>query len=249
MDAVNVISYIVAAYFGIIIGNFATSFYFRIPRNISLFGLKHINSVSPQCSKCNHYLKLKEYLPIIGFISCKGRCNYCGNKIDICYLIIEIFSLLLSLICYYYFYFLDWYIIFLLFGIVSSIMSLSLYNNINVSFKFIFFSIFLSIIYDTLLNLTIYDWVFKVAISSILYSLYINFSYKYNFKNLDLELIKIILVSFFWFDLLFIIPYTMLLVASYFLYVNLKVMLVRHFYFASYVLIFLTILINHLMRL
>ena len=249
MSAVDIVNYIVAIYFGVIIGNFATSFYFRIPKHIPLLGLNHINSVPPRCSKCNHYLKFKEYLPVIWFIICKGRCNYCGEKINVNYLIIEIFSLLLSLFCYHYFYFLDWYVIFLLFGIVSLVMSLSLYDSINVSLKFILFNVFLSIIYSTLVSLTIYDWVFKVAVSAILYSLYTHAYYKYNLKNLDLELVKILLIAFFWFDLLFLIPYTMLLVASYFLYVNLKIRVVRHFYFASYIIIFLTILVNHLMRL
>ena len=249
MSAADIVNYVVAIYFGVIIGNFATSFYFRIPKNISLFGLKNINSIPPRCSICNHYLKLKEYLPIFGFIFCKGKCNYCGEKINVNYLIIEIFSLLLSLFCYYWFYFLDWYVILLLFGIVSLIMSLSLYDKISVNFKFLLFNIFLSIIYSTLVNLTIYDWVFKAALCVILYSLYIHAYYSYNFKNLDSELVKILLIAFFWLDLLFLIPFAMLLVASYFLYVNLKVRVVRHFYFASYIIIFLIVLVNHLMRL
>jgi len=78
----DIINYFIAGYFGLIIGNFATSFYFRIPRNISLMGFNYTNSVPPSCSKCSHYLTLKEYIPIFGYVFCKGRCNYCGVKID-----------------------------------------------------------------------------------------------------------------------------------------------------------------------
>ena len=249
MNIVDIVNYFIAGYFGLIIGNFATSFYFRIPRNISLVGFNYGNSVPPSCSKCNHYLKLKEYIPIYGYIFCKGRCNYCGAKIDFNYFIIEIFSLFLSLFCYYNFYFLDWYIIFVLFGIISLIMSFNLCANNKIDVKFLLFNIFLAIIYKTLLSLTIYDWVFKIAICSIFYTLCMHISYKYNFKNIHLELLKIFSVAFFWFDLNLMIPYALLITATYYIYIKFNMQIAKYIYYGSYVLIFLITIINHLITL
>ena len=249
MNIVDIVNYFIAGYFGLIIGNFATSFYFRIPRNISLVGFNYGNSVPPSCSKCNHYLKLKEYIPIYGYIFCKGRCNYCGAKIDFNYFIIEIFSLFLSLFCYYNFYFLDWYIIFILFGVISLIMSLTLYTSNKLDVKFLLFNIFLAIIYKTLLSLTIYDWVFKIAICSIFYTLCMHISYKYNFKNIHLELLKIFSVAFFWFDLNLMIPYALLITATYYIYIKFNMQIAKYIYYGSYVLIFLITIINHLITL
>ena len=246
MNMLDIINYFIAGYFGLIIGNFATSFYFKIPRKISLMGFNYANSIPPSCSKCNHYLKLKEYIPVFGYIFCKGRCNYCGVKIDFNYFIIEIFSLFLSLFCYYNFYFLDWYIIFVLFGIISLIMSFNLCANNKIDVKFLLFNIFLAIIYKTLLSLTIYDWVFKIAICSIFYTLCMNISYRYNFNNIHLELLKIFSVAFFWFDLNLMIPYTLLIAVAYYIYIKYNVQIAKYIYYSSYVLVFLIVIINHL---
>jgi prepilin signal peptidase PulO-like enzyme (type II secretory pathway) len=243
----DIINYIIAGYFGLIIGNFATSFYFRVPRNIPLMGFNYVNSIPPRCSTCNHHLKLKEYIPLFGYIFCNGRCNYCGVKIDFSYFIIEILSLFLSLFCYYSFNFLDWYIIFVLFGIVSLMMSLNLNSSHEVNVKFLIFNIFLAIIYKTLLNLTVYDWVFKIAICSIFYTLYMNISHRNNLGGINLELLKIFLVAFFWFDLNLMIPYALLMIAIYFMYVKFNMKFTKYLYSSSYLLIFFMTIINHLM--
>jgi prepilin signal peptidase PulO-like enzyme (type II secretory pathway) len=243
---VDIINYIIAGYFGLIIGNFATSFYFRIPRSVPLMGFNYKNPIPPRCSTCNHYLKLKEYIPIFGYIFCKGRCNYCGAKIDFSYFIIEILALFLSLFCYYSFNFLDWYIIFVLFGIVSLMMSLNLNSSHEVNVKFLIFNIFLAIIYKTLLNLTVYDWVFKIAICSIFYTLYMNMSHRNSLSSINLELLKIFLVAFFWFNLNLMIPYVLLMIVIYFMYVKFKMKFAKYLYSSSYVLIFFMTIINHL---
>ncbi|WP_236870357.1 prepilin peptidase [Candidatus Bandiella numerosa] len=243
---VDIINYIIAGYFGLIIGNFATSFYFRVPRSVPLMGFNYENPIPPRCSTCNHCLKLKEYIPIFGYIFCKGRCNYCGAKIDFSYFIIEILSLFLSLFCYYSFNFLDWHIIFVLFGIVSLMMYLNLNSSHEVNVKFLIFNIFLAIIYKTLLNLTVYDWVFKIAICSIFYTLYMNMSYRNSLSSINLELLKIFLVAFFWFNLNLMIPYMLLMIAIYFMYVKFKMKFAKYLYSNSYVLIFFMTIINHL---
>ena len=235
-EAISIINYFVAAYFGLIIGNFATSFYFRIPRGLSLLGFSYFGSMPPSCSSCRHPLKVKEYIPIVGYLSCKGRCNYCKAKIDSNYLIIEIFSLFLSLFCYSQFYFLDWYLIFVISGISSLIMSMLLLNHRKVNKNFVFFMIFCGIIYNTLVNLSIYDWVFKLAISAIVFMLIMYTSYRYNLSNTHFELLKILFVVFVWFNLSFMIPYALFILINYFLFSRYKLPFARYICCYSYLI-------------
>ena len=248
MEAVSIVNYFVAAYFGLIIGNFATSFYFRVPRDISLLGFSCFSSMPPSCSYCRHPLKVKEYIPIVGYLLCKGQCNYCKAKVDSNYLIIEAFALLLSLFCYSQFYFSDWYLIFVFFGISSLVMSMLLLNHKEVNKNFIFFVVFCGIIYSTLINLGIYDWVFKLAISAIIFILIMYSSYRYNLDSTHSELLKILFVAFVWFDLRLMILYALFMLANYFLSMRYKLVFTKYVYCYSYVIIFLIIIVNHLAK-
>lgn len=244
----NIINYLVAIYFGLIMGNFATSFYFRIPRGISLLGFSYFNSIPPNCSSCKHPLKVKEYVPIIGYLLSKGRCNYCEAKIDLNYLIIEIFSLFLSLFCYSQFFFSDWYLIFILLGISSLIASMLLLTNKKVHKSFVFFMVFLAIIYSTLIHANIYGWVFKLAISAIAFVIITHYSYKHNIGNIHFELLKILFVAFVWFDLGLMLFYTLFILVSYILSFRYNLSVARYVCCYSYLIIFLIIMINHLVQ-
>ncbi len=41
------------------------------------------------CDSCNHRLCFLDLIPIISYITLKGRCRYCGNKISIVYFLVE----------------------------------------------------------------------------------------------------------------------------------------------------------------
>lgn len=248
METVSLFNYLVAAYFGLILGNFATSFYFRIPRSIPILGFNYFNSVPPHCSHCKHPLKLKEFAPIVGYLLCRGKCSYCSAKIDQNYFIIEAFSLALSLFCYSQFYFLDWYLIFMLFGISSLVMSMVLQKHQKVEQKFIGCVIICGAIYSTLVDMGIYDWVFKLAMSSIASILVIQYSYKHSVINKYLELFKILFVAFIWFDLNLMMPYALFILTSYFLFIRYQFIFAKYIYHYSYLIMFFIILINHLAK-
>lgn len=71
---------------GIVFGSFFTLAVYRIPRKENIvYGRSH-------CTSCNHKLGFWDLIPILSYVFLKGRCRYCGEKIRIRYLLLEIFS-------------------------------------------------------------------------------------------------------------------------------------------------------------
>src|SRR4051812_49132179 len=93
--------YIIAAIYGLLIGNYITSAYFRIPRDIPINGLSDDRGKKPHCSKCGHKLKFYEYLPLLSWVSTLFKCNYCGVRIDLIYPILEATMMFVSLLLFY----------------------------------------------------------------------------------------------------------------------------------------------------
>lgn len=67
-------------------GNFLTTFYYRIPRNIPVNGITN----PPMCSNCGTKIKWPYFGPLIAFILTDGTCKICKSKIPKEYLYIEI---------------------------------------------------------------------------------------------------------------------------------------------------------------
>lgn len=81
---------IIAAFFGLLFGNYATTFYHRLPLNKPINGFSDRKGIRPHCSKCKHPLKFYEYYPVIGWIYTRFKCRHCGFKIDMKYFYLEI---------------------------------------------------------------------------------------------------------------------------------------------------------------
>jgi len=70
---------------------------YRLPLGISV--------VTPRsaCPKCKHGIALYDNMPVLSWLILRGRCRYCKAKISPRYLIIELLTGLLFLLCYWYF--------------------------------------------------------------------------------------------------------------------------------------------------
>lgn len=82
---------------GSFVGTISTILGLRLPKQEKTFGNK------PHCDNCSHELKRTETIPLISYITHRGRCKYCHTKIDILYPYMEFFSGLLFSVCYYSF--------------------------------------------------------------------------------------------------------------------------------------------------
>ncbi|MTI65408.1 MAG: prepilin peptidase [Firmicutes bacterium] len=76
------------------IGSFLNVCIHRIPRNESI--------VYPpsHCPKCDTKLKFIDLIPIISYLSTKGKCRYCGESISPQYPIIELLTAIISILIY-----------------------------------------------------------------------------------------------------------------------------------------------------
>jgi prepilin signal peptidase PulO-like enzyme (type II secretory pathway) len=96
---ISIINYILIFAWGVLMGNFTTTLFHRLPRGIMLHGFDKKNTRPPFCSVCEHILKFYEYLPILSWVSTRGSCNYCGAKITLTYFYLEILGGIFSVLC------------------------------------------------------------------------------------------------------------------------------------------------------
>jgi hypothetical protein len=83
----NIVFYWLAFLVSIWIGNFITSFYYRIPRGITLNGIQN----PPMCSNCGIRLKYPDYGPLYYYLFKAKHCKSCGVHIPAMYFYIELF--------------------------------------------------------------------------------------------------------------------------------------------------------------
>ena len=80
---------------GSCVGSFLNVVVYRLPRNIRLL------TPPSCCPSCNHQLRFfRENLPIIGWLSIRGKCRYCKTPVSIEYPCIELLTGCLFLLSY-----------------------------------------------------------------------------------------------------------------------------------------------------
>ena len=57
---------------------------YRLPRHIQ-FTLGH-----SKCTTCGHELVMRDMIPILSWVSLRGKCRYCGARISVRYTIVEL---------------------------------------------------------------------------------------------------------------------------------------------------------------
>lgn len=86
--------YIIIFIFGAVFGSFFNVCISRIPRKVSV--------VFPDssCPSCKAKIKPYHNIPIISYILLKGKCAYCGAKINIHYFLVELLTPILLIILF-----------------------------------------------------------------------------------------------------------------------------------------------------
>jgi leader peptidase (prepilin peptidase)/N-methyltransferase len=74
---------------GLFVGSFLNVFIDRFPREESIFSLRS------KGDSCGQPLKIVDLIPIFSYLSTRGRCRYCGVRLPIRYLAVEIGTTLL----------------------------------------------------------------------------------------------------------------------------------------------------------
>lgn len=85
---------IIFSVFGLIVGSFLNVCIYRIPLGISVaFGHSH-------CTFCKKNLRAADLVPVLSYISLKGKCRYCKTPISVRYAVIELLTGLSFVSCY-----------------------------------------------------------------------------------------------------------------------------------------------------
>lgn len=87
---------IVSFIIGSCIGSFLNVVIYRLPRNLS------VNQPRRSfCPNCNYKIPVYLNIPIISWIILRGKCKNCSAKVSVQYLIVEVITGILFLLCWY----------------------------------------------------------------------------------------------------------------------------------------------------
>lgn len=173
--AVNIFTYIIIFIIGTLFGSFFTLSVYRLPIGQDII---HKHSYCPNCS---HKLGVLDLIPIFSYIFLGGKCRYCGQKIRIRYLLLELLSgivfVLFALSLNLDFNNLEQSkIIYFIFGIlyIASLFIIAGIDkeNISIQKKIMIFGIILEVVYMIYLyileDFNIYRYVIYLSIMLIL---------------------------------------------------------------------------------
>lgn len=85
---------IVAFIMGVTFGSFYNVCIYRIPENQS------VSTPPSHCYNCNNRLKPIDLIPVLSWLTLKGKCRYCGVKISPRYALVELLTGLLFTLIY-----------------------------------------------------------------------------------------------------------------------------------------------------
>jgi len=166
---IQIFAYTAIFLFGVLIGNFTTTVFYRLPRGIMISGFDQQTTRPPFCSDCGHLLKFYEYLPILSWFSTLGKCNYCHVPITKSYIALEVSLGAVAMVLYFLFgqnleYF---FIYFCLAALI--LLNIFIYFEHNFIPPLITLSIIiLGMIYRTLVDQEIFLWVMRFSLAFII---------------------------------------------------------------------------------
>ena len=97
MQFVTVLSYIIVALFGLMIGSFLNVCILRIPKGESIV------TAPSHCMRCGQRIKWYELIPVFSWLILKGRCSGCKSPISAQYPLVEAVTGVLYTSIYYRF--------------------------------------------------------------------------------------------------------------------------------------------------
>lgn len=219
----DIFMYIILFMMGTVFGSFFTLAVYRIPLK------KDITHERSFCPNCNHKLNFLDMIPILSYVFLKGKCRYCGEKIRIRYLCLEVLSGIVFLVAYLslkiYFPFFYTYKFIIFTSFVFMYVTLAITAGIDKEYKSISTGVIIFgfamqtiyYLYDLLLNKN-YDtkmihqicFIFIIEIILIIIN-------KIMFKNREIKEDVIINKSPYILQILMLITYIMYFTNSYFL--------------------------------
>ena len=107
---------------GTLFGSFFSLANYRIPRKLDIVCTRSF------CPKCEHKLGFFDLIPVLSYIFHLGKCKYCGEKISIRYILLEVVSGLTFLTLYLLFKFSIYFFLAVIIYIIV-VMNTGIYMN------------------------------------------------------------------------------------------------------------------------
>ena len=114
--------YLLALFFGLGCGSYATMPAHRLPRGEPAGG-RWIGPKS-KCPGCGAQLRTRDLVPVFNWLLTGGKCQFCGREISLNYLFIEASCAIVSVFLYWRFNFTETYILLMILG-TSTVVLLS----------------------------------------------------------------------------------------------------------------------------
>lgn len=205
-------TYIIVYSFGVLLGNFATSIFYRLPRGLMIYGFNKKSTKPPCCSICHHDLKPYEYLPVISMFTTRFKCNYCGSSIPYIYVLIEQAGAFWALACFELFnHSPDLFLLIFCFGI-TCLLSTTIYLQHQKIYPVLTASLVLEGgLYHTLFDQTLMSVAARLGIGGVVCLWLLKDEAFFNEKRY--WLVNVILPGFVWLDfsyLIYFIPLVMI---------------------------------------
>ncbi|WP_312702227.1 prepilin peptidase [Sedimentibacter sp.] len=108
--------------YGLIIGSFLNVCIYRIPREES------IAWPGSHCPRCNHNLSWYDNIPLLSYITLKGKCRYCGTGISAQYPLVEALNAVLYIVMYVKFGF---GVDFVFYSLISSVLLVVIFIDLK----------------------------------------------------------------------------------------------------------------------
>ena len=86
----------------VVFGSFGSVIFFRLGDIPTRKVLKGFLIGRSECTHCHHPLAAKDLIPLYSFLSQKGKCRYCKAKLSWRYPFLEISTVLIFLLCYFF---------------------------------------------------------------------------------------------------------------------------------------------------
>lgn len=87
---------LILAVYGLIFGSFINALIWRIKNK------KDYVKARSQCPNCGHHLAAKDLVPVLSWLSLRGRCRYCSKPISAQYPLVELAGGLIFVLSYIY---------------------------------------------------------------------------------------------------------------------------------------------------
>jgi leader peptidase (prepilin peptidase)/N-methyltransferase len=161
-----ILQFFIAGVFGLLVGNFITSFYYRLSNGLPITGQTSYGGVAPHCSSCSHILKFYEYLPLLSWLTTGGKCNYCGVLIDKTYYIMELSCAAIGILGCSLIGLQEPFIFFVLFWAILLLLSFLYSKSYAIPYSVLATGMVIGVIYRTLIDGTCYGWITSLFIAS-----------------------------------------------------------------------------------